>query len=165
MKIETSVLESALGRPHNSPEIQDLFSALGISEKDLEPDPLDEDGRRIFEDAETLGIQLEFEDEGISGNAPYHVIGEGPWILDQMFLLSSLDSGKEYSGEIPCGLNFKMSREQVRETLGAPTSETGVDDVDAWNMTSFRLVINYEISGGDIRYIGLQLFEDRQIIS
>ena len=160
MKIEASVLESALGRPHSGPEIQRLFSALGISEQDLEPDPMDEDWRRLFEDAETLGIQLEFEHECLRGDGPCGDPGEGPWILDQLFILSSLESDTEYSGEIPCGLSFEMSREQLREILGAPTSETGVDDTDAWTMDSFRLVVSYETSSWAVRYFGLQSFGD-----
>ncbi|QDI02512.1 hypothetical protein E4A48_01280 [Xanthomonas cerealis pv. cerealis] len=143
----------ALGKIHDSEQGARLFEALNLKEKDLRPDPLNEQGRRIYED-KTRGLQLEFEDEGQRREIPYHDIGEGPWVLDQVFLRSEKGGGNAYPGVLPYGIRFDMSKNELSDLLGPPTKSS--PRVDVWKKEQHKVFINYDMKSGAVKSLGMQ---------
>ncbi|KRB03394.1 hypothetical protein [Lysobacter sp. Root690] len=144
---------AALDKPHTSAEGARLLETLGLAEADLQPDPLDEVGGRVYED-KSRALQLEYQDEGRRREIAYHDIGEGPWVLVQVFLRSAVAGAEAYPGPLPYGLHFDMSKQQLAQLLGAPDSSDPY--VETWQKDGHRVLVNYEPKSGAIKSVGLQ---------
>lgn len=144
---------AALDQPHTSAEGARLLEAFGLSVADLQPDPLDTTGGRVYED-KSRGLQLEYQDEGKRREIAYHDIGEGPWVLVQVFLRSAVAGGEAYPGALPYDLRFDMNKQELAQLLGTPT--TSNPRVDAWQKDGHRVLVNYDPKSGAIKSVGLQ---------
>lgn len=147
-------LTAALDKNHTSPELGRVLHALGIAEADLEPHPWDNLGSRLVESQER-GFQLEFTDEGKHRKLPYHDVGEGPWVLVQVFLRSGVDGGGRYPGQLPYGITFDMTREMLAKALGAPTTSKPI--VETWQKGGHSVLVNFDRASGSIKSVGLQV--------
>jgi hypothetical protein len=147
-------LIAALDKNHTSPELVRVLKVLGIAEADLEPHPWDKLGGRLVESKER-GFQLEFTDEGKHRKLSYHDVGEGPWVLVQVFLRSGVDGGRRYSGQLPYGITFDMTREALAKTLGAPATSKPI--VETWQKDGHRVLVNFDRASGSIKSVGLQV--------
>ncbi|EJN01623.1 hypothetical protein [Phyllobacterium sp. YR531] len=148
----------ALDETHISSRGAHLFEVFNLKEKDLRPDPMSQQGRRIYED-KTRGFQLEYEDEGRRKKIVDHEIGKGPWVLDQFFLRSGISGGNPYPGVLPYGIKFEMNRTELGALLGPPVSSN--QRVEIWSRAPIRLLLNYEPKSGAIKSVGMQLLESK----
>ncbi|MCU1127290.1 hypothetical protein JAK51_13795 [Stenotrophomonas maltophilia] len=151
---------AALGRNSESQELEIVFSKIGIQVQNLDDYRLGVSGHRIWAD-DAAGLQLEFKDVGLLSEMPYHNIDDGPWALtDVIFWGWRKDTGTEYAGPLPCGLNFLMSRDQVRlevpADLGAPMVFGLSGNVDAWMLGKLELAVDYDGERG-VRCVSLGL--------
>ncbi|UKB85832.1 hypothetical protein LF887_09480 [Chryseobacterium sp. MEBOG06] len=149
---------SAIGRDSDSSELQLIFSKIGIKIKNLDDYRLDVKGQRLWSD-DSAGLQLEFKDIGILREIPYHDIDEGPWVLtDVIFWGWREKTNSCYTGALPYGLDFSMSRASVREKisreLGQPEILGFSDNIDMWVLGTMKIAIDYAGKKG-IRCISL----------
>lgn len=151
--IEPTVFFEALNKPHSSAEGLRLFQELGIAESDLEPNPLDNEGRRLYEDL-SRGMHLDYKDEGRLREIPYHDIGEGPWILVHYFFQSGVADTVRYSGALPYGISFDMSRADLTKLLGSPDSSNPM--VELWERSDHRIAVSFERKTSAIKTVGIQ---------
>ncbi|MFV7455487.1 hypothetical protein ACNPMX_11945 [Stenotrophomonas maltophilia] len=70
------------------------------------------------------------------------------------------DTGTQYEGPMPFGLNFLMSRDQIRSDasadLGAPMVFGLSGNVDAWMLGKLELAVDYDGERG-VRCVSLGL--------
>lgn len=151
-KLDPAVFVQAINTSHTSSKGARLFEHLGISERDLKPHPMDEEGGRLL--ADKRGFQLEFDDVGRHRDLPHHDIGEGPWVLVQFFFRSAIDGGTRYEGELPFGVKFDMDRKALAALFGSPTSSDAV--VEYWAKQGYDIVVNFDKKSGAIKSVGLQ---------
>ncbi|QDI02513.1 hypothetical protein E4A48_01285 [Xanthomonas cerealis pv. cerealis] len=130
-----------------------IREAFQIKEFDLRPIIEGVIGEKEFVN-KSLGIQLEFEDAGLREPSAYHDVGEGPWILTHAVFRAGLNGSPRYRGEIPYGVRFELSRQQIKEFLGEPSTSNIVADV--WDKGSHRLVVNYDVKSQEVKLVGLQ---------
>ncbi len=151
--IDPALFIAALDKAHTSSEGGRLLTAIGISEADLQENPMETVGHRMYED-EARGIQLDFVDEGKRRNTPIHDIGEGPWVLFQFYFMSGAAGGGRYAGALPYGITFDMTRADLAKLLGAPTSSNPM--VELWQKEDHRVSVNFDRKSGAIKAVGVQ---------
>ena len=147
-------------RDSESQELETIFSRVGIQLQNLDDYRLGVSGNRIWAD-DAAGLQLEFKDAGLLSEIPYHDIDDGPWILtDVIFWGWRKEAATWYEGPMPFGLNFLMSRDQIRSEvsadLGAPKVFGLSGNVDAWTLGKLELAVDYDGERG-IRCVSLGL--------
>lgn len=139
---------AAIGRDSESEELEVVFSRIGIQLQNLDDYRLGVSGHRIWAD-DAAGLQLEFKDAGLVSETVYHNIDDGPWMLtDVIFWGWRNDTGTQYEGPMPFGLNFLMSKDQIRSyvsaDLGAPMVFGLSGNVDAWMLGKLELAVDYD---------------------
>jgi len=146
----------ALGKHTENPEVMSLFDTLGISEANLKS-VADLNNRKSWADTD-FEIRLNFEDIGSLIDIPYHDIGEGPWVLTDVFFWSDVikETKQSYGGPLPYGINFSMNKNEVQKLFSEPRIIDN-ERVDAWMKGEHRLVVNYDIKSKKIRSISLGL--------
>lgn len=147
-------------RDSESQELETIFSRIGIQLQNLDDYRLGVSGHRTWAD-DAAGLQLEFKDAGLLSEIPYHDIDDGPWILtDVIFWGWRKEAATWYEGPMPFGLNFLMSRDQIRSEvsadLGAPKVFGLSGNVDAWTLGKLELAVDYDGERG-IRCVSLGL--------
>jgi len=155
--IETLI--SAIGKSSDSSYIKNLFTQIDIEEKDLQKYPMSLPGRRLWAN-DSLGLQLEFKDIGLLENIPYHDLDEGPWILTKLIFWGKRKNKPLYSGLLPYGLNFGMTREETRgflfnKGLGKSLTLGFSGEVDVWRLNNIELTAEYPESDDIIRCIAI----------
>ncbi|MBH1841724.1 hypothetical protein I5W21_18970 [Stenotrophomonas maltophilia] len=163
------VVIQAIGQDTSSAPLSRLLLDLEIGERDFRHYPLKLAGMRFWTDEENT-LQLEFKDVGLLVDIPYHDLDEGPWVLTSVALWGARVSKKNkvrkekpaYSGPLPCGLNFSMLREHVRERLAALNAgnavEMGFDgEVDVWCVSGLDLAVDFSGPDDSIRCISVGL--------
>lgn len=135
------IFAKAIGKPHTSREGQMLFDALGITEVDLEKHPMGLDDLRIWDDMD-MGLQLGFEDAGTREEINSDPNRQGPWLVTEVIFWNVPTSERPYAGAKPFGLQFSMTRQEVRERV---TAKMTFEDAsaDAWELEGLELVVNY----------------------
>lgn len=149
---------AAIGKTHDTAEVQNIFSHLDITEKDLGEYLKSLPERRLWVNMDD-GMQLDFEDIGVRRGIPYHDIGEGPWVLTGVIMWAAPESRKPYGGPMPLGIQFSMSREEVG--LKVPSEKLmSSARVDAWVMEGYELVVNYHEESQSIRCVSIRAQQD-----
>ncbi|HCF2456943.1 TPA: hypothetical protein NIA41_000499 [Pseudomonas aeruginosa] len=153
----------AIGQDSDSAPLQAVFSSLGIGVSCLEKYPMNLEGLRIWSNLDA-SLQLEFKDIGLIRDIPHHDIDEGPWVLtDVIFWGWQKETNSSYEGPLPCGLNFSMSRESVREIvsrdLGQPQVFGFSENVDMWMLGAIEMTVDFDGERG-IRCISLDMPEE-----
>lgn len=151
--IDPALFLAALDKAHTSTEGGRLLTALGISEANLQKNPMETVGHRMYED-EARGVLLDFVDEGKRCKTPIHDIGKGPWVLFQFYFMSGAAGGGRYTGALPYGITFDMTRAELAERLGPPTSSNPM--VELWQQEGHRVSVNFDRKSGAIKAVGVQ---------
>lgn len=146
-----------LGKTHDSAEGQAILSALGLEKSPLNNPYGTEIGCRTITSLDS-GVNIGLEDIGVIEDIPYHDVGEGPWVITEIWLRSGITHGGAYQGSLPHSISFEMRQDDVRELLGAPDI-SGVADV--WKMGLYRLAVNYNPATRKITSVGLQMSRDK----
>ncbi|EST16494.1 hypothetical protein EDP1_2637 [Pseudomonas putida S610] len=161
--IETLI--SSIGKSTDSPHLINLFSRLNAVKKDLKKYPMQLPGRRLWAD-DFLGLQLEFKDIGLLENVPYHDLDEGPFILTKLVFWGNRKKKPLYSGPLPYGLDFDMTREDIRKSLldkglGEASTLGFSGEVDVWSLDNLELTAEYPEGDDIIRCIAIGLIISR----
>jgi hypothetical protein len=110
-------LKAAIGKPMQSAEVQSLINKLGP-------------GTRKKDD---LGIYYRYKTSGV-------ILVENESRLAEIYLEPKGRGMSQYEGEIPFGVRFGQSREEIRALLGEPTKAvaTIADEFDQ-GLWTFRV--------------------------
>ena len=99
-----------LGKPASSAELRAYVGSLGVS-----PSISHFDGERTYYEFDSIGLELVFDEDKLSGA---HYLGP-----------ETESPKKPYGGTLPAGLKFTDSKDDVLKKLGAPfESKAGIDD-------------------------------------
>lgn len=149
---------AALGKEHVHKMVRGLLDLLGVKEEGLiNPFGTETGHRNVVR--KDLGVQLDFEDIGLSVDIPYHDIGDGPWLLKQVvFWSGKRNEWHPYSGGLPYGVRFDMTREDLLSLLSLPQSGHQINGVrvsDRWSFEhavwgQIELLANYDLKTGAI---------------
>lgn len=74
--------------------------------------------------------------------------------VNAVFMYShGYDRFHQYSGPIPHGISFAMTRDQVRQTMKTPPSfsDRGGEIYDTWDLPEHRFIVKYEKTGNIAR--------------
>lgn len=156
---DLDVVIQAVGQDTSSASLSRLLLELEIDEADVSRNPLKLTGRRLWTDEEGT-LQLNFKDIGLLKDIPYHDLDEGPWVLTTAVFWASGKNKCAYSGPLPHGLNFSMSRQHVRERLAAlnagnPTVTGLSGNVDIWRIRGLEFNVNFSGPGDSIRCVSV----------
>ena len=147
---------TAIGKHTENLDVITFLSTIGISESDFN---IIEDlkDRKEWADSDCK-LQLDLKDVGSLTNIPYHDVGEGPWVLTDITFWSIVNSTtkQSYSGTLPYGLNFAMSKKEVQALISEPRVKDS-ERVDSWEINNHKLVVNYDPKNQKIRCIGLSI--------
>ena len=152
--IDPALFIAALDKAHTSTEGGRLLRALGISEADFRKNPMEKVFHRMYED-EARGVQLDFVDEGRRRRTPIHDVGKGPWVLFQFYFMAGAAGSARYTGALPYGITFDMTRADLAKLLGAPTSSNPM--VELWQKEGHRVSVNFDRKSGAIKAVGAQV--------
>jgi len=155
--IETLI--SAIGKNSDSSYLKKLFTQINIEEKDLRKYPMSLPGRRLWAN-DSLGLQLDFKDIGLLKSIPYHDLDEGPWVLTKLIFWGHRKKKPLYSGPLPYGLNFRLTRKKTRallfnKGLGKALTLGFSGEVDAWSLNNLELTAEYLEDDDIIRCIAI----------
>jgi len=143
-----------LGRTSSDPAVVALLGTLGIAQP-IKPPKRDQEYRGV--EAKAFGIGLNFsraEDLDLPG---VQDLPEGTLVVSTVFLFAErVQKHRQYQGVLPHGLEFGMSRDQVRALLGEPHWTSPMLPVDRWHYDSYRFVVHFADSGV-IAYVTLDL--------
>ncbi|WP_313441729.1 hypothetical protein [Stenotrophomonas sp.] len=153
------VVIQAVGQDTSSARLSRLLLELEIGEVDFRRYPFNLAGRRIWTDSEGA-LQLEFKDVGLLKDIPYHDLDDGPWVLTNVVFWASEKNKRAYSGPLPHGLNFSMSRHHVRERFsvlnaGTPVEAGISDNVEIWSIGGLDFKVNFLGPGDSIRCVSV----------
>ncbi len=138
MDMETWI--KLLGKSQDDPAVKAALTAAGVKKIPK----LDKDGFRVFLDLKGHGLWLEMTDEAFLKKLKDQDIGEGPLIL---FCVEAILEHRKirdlYKGHLPYKLVAGMSQDDLRKTLGPPTSI--IDDIpaDIWMRDGLEVNVNY----------------------
>lgn len=155
----------AIGQDTSSVFLSRLLQELEIDEADVSHNPLKLTGRRIWTGEEGT-LQLNFEDIGMLADIPYHDVDDGPWVLTTAVFWASGKNKHAYSGPLPHGLDFSMSRHHVRErfsalSAGNPTVAGVSGNVDTWGIGGLEFKVNFCGPGDSLRCVSVGIPVDR----
>lgn len=162
---DVDVVIQAVGQDTSSAFLSRLLQALEIDEADVSRNPLKLTGRRIWTDEEGT-LQLNFEDIGMLADIPYHDVDDGPWVLTTAVFWASGKNKHAYSGPLPHGLDFSMTRHSVRERFavlnaGNPFVAGILGNVDIWGIGGLEFKANFSGPGDSLRCVSVGLPVDR----
>lgn len=153
------IFAKAIGKTHISREGQALFDALGITEADFQKHPKGVAELRIWGEMK-LGIQLALEDVSAKENIADAAIGKGPWLVAEVIFRYIPSSGQPYAGVKPFGIQFDMTRQEIRQRVAARIIFEDTS-ADVWDLGDLELVVNYVEGTQAIQCISYSLPQKR----
>lgn len=156
---DIDVVIQAVGQDTSSASLSRLLQELEVDGAEFGRNPLKLTGRRLWTDEESL-LQLEFKDIGLLADIPYHDLENGPWILTKAVFWGCGKNNRAYSGPLPHGLNFSMSRKHVRDRFADLNAGDAMviglsGNVDMWSISGLECGVNFAGPNGSIRCISL----------
>jgi hypothetical protein len=139
---EIEILKSLLGRPIQEPElVGQLMLATGMP-------ILDEDVFTAYVERQPSGYCLTFTDEAIFLRKDQQRIGQGPLYFTGIFFYADGKNGYTgYQGELPEGVTFLDSRDEILRRLGPSSFQRARDDQtilsDRWVRSDYSLSVTY----------------------
>lgn len=143
----------ALGRSNVDPKVVSLLDRLGLAHQKIELRRGDFDTAL---DAPEHGIDLVFSDPQsyvLTHNSP-----EGSLILSCVFFFSEgRENHRQYPLDLPAGLTFSASREEVRKLFGTPEFSSPILPVDRWTWNGLKLAVTFVESQSSIARVSCSL--------
>jgi hypothetical protein len=147
------MLIAALGRTHNESTVRNLLEQLGLENAKIKLKRGDFD---VGVESEAFGVALNFSDPETYGMQ--ELVRDGALVLSTVFLYSEgVEDHRQFQGDLPAGLEFSMSREEVNRKLGRPEWTSPALPVDRWPIDGRRLVVRYHADERSIRHISCAL--------
>jgi len=136
--VDGSTLVSLMGLQFDSPEIANALAQLRFAGK-LARDKGDPEAYATCADA---GVELLFHDQAYVEGKKKRSYGEGPFILTSVFFFDGSDGEHaRYAGELPGGIRFAMSLEDVTALLGAPEWRNEAVNRYRWPLGKLKLIL------------------------
>ncbi|QDI02514.1 hypothetical protein E4A48_01290 [Xanthomonas cerealis pv. cerealis] len=153
---EPQHLVDTIGKDTDDARVQAIFGKFGITLDQLRPLSKKLKGQLRWSDFDH-GIHMGFNDVGLLKKIPYHDVDEGPWVLVDVAFWAKGESKVDYAGPLPFGLNFAMSRNEVKRHLSTNSLPdcTSYGDVDVWICNGVELAADFGGENGRIRCFGL----------
>jgi hypothetical protein len=129
-----------LGKSQDDPQVQAALAAAGVKKIPK----LDRDGFRVIFELKGHYLWLEMTDEAFQKRLEDQDVGEGPLILTSVeAVLSHRKAKSGYLGSLPLGLAPGMTRDDVRQVLGKPSTVFDNSPADIWLRDSLKLKVTY----------------------
>jgi hypothetical protein len=143
---------SLLGKFSDSDEIKEWLKTIGAPQPKL---PKGE--RTAHAEAKQAGIDAIFRDEASATGNGALAIGEGGLVLTNITFFAIEKGYDRYHGELPFGVNFEMSRDQVRALLGNPEFSKDRLRLDRWRLEDKWVFAKYAPDFGSIESYAVQI--------
>ena len=142
-----------LGRSHVDPKVVSLLDRLGLARQKIKLKRGDFD---IAFDAPEHGIDVVFSDP--QSYVLAQDVPEGALIFTCVFFFSEgRENHLQYPLELPAGLTFGASREDVRKLFGAPEFSSPILPVDRWTWNGLKLAVTFVESHSSIARVSCSL--------
>jgi hypothetical protein len=149
----TETVDKLLGKPVDSPEVKVFLVNLDATEN-LEIDP---DDGTAYISREELGFSLLFKEAGWIKNPSYASLPKNTLVFVSCFYYAEGHEGyRQFSGELPRGLSFSDSRDDVHKKLGPPSwqrERNGRVISEKWVFGDRSLHVTYSRNTGKIAVI------------
>jgi len=130
MTVSLDALVGALGKRADDPAVEALLGELGLAERA----PNVKDGVSTSLEAPKHGVALFFRSarhlrktEAFKNLPPETAV-----VSEVVFRVRGFGGGPGYSGKLPHDLDFSLTRTEVRERLGPPTTSGMMGLTDRW---------------------------------
>ncbi len=142
---------SLLGRPSDSPEIQDLLRQAGVKDPKLKKGEV-----RDWLDLNDMGLALVFTDEAFLTGEKELAIGEGALILTSITFHSGGDPAfSAFAGNLPLGVKFTQSQSDLAAKLGVPERSNPRRRQDRWMIEKVAFYAKYSEKLDRIQVFGI----------
>src|SRR5262245_48927600 len=137
---QLNVTPSLMGKPSDSPEVQDLLRQAGAKDPKLKKGDV-----RALLDLNTLGLALEFVDEAFFTQQEHLAIGEGALLLSGVAIYSAgyHPAFSAYPGLLPLGVQFGMSQSDLHAKLGKPEWANPSTQAERWQIDGVLYIVQY----------------------
>lgn len=141
---QITVAASILGKPSDSPEVQDLLRQGGGKAPKLKKGDFD-----AYSEMKSVGIQLAFADEAYLTKNPNLARGEGALLLWSVKFCSADYPGyTAFDGVLPLGVQFAHGKAQMGARLGAPEWSNPNLGKERWLVDGIQYAARY-VDGAD----------------
>lgn len=149
---------SLLGSRSGDPRVEALFEQLEVADRPtLAPGEFD-----AYVEAMRKGVSLVFEDEAYLKDEDTP-LGRSPLVLVGAFFYSEGHEGfSEFEGDLPGGVTFSDSRDEVLGKLGQPEwkkEKKGVVIRERWPLDEHKLLVEYAPESGSVSLVTCELAE------
>ncbi len=138
---------NCLGKPVNDLETARILNSIGV--ENLESIQVQDGKYSEYFISKPEGFSLIFTDEAMFLGKAKQIIGVSPLYFAVIFLYAGGKDGySSFPGELPAGIRFDLTREDLINLLGEPSwqrqNSTGGAGVDRWDEKSrYRIHITY----------------------
>lgn len=135
-----------LGHAIDEPDIKSALESFGI---DIGVEiKLPEDEYTAYLERKADGYCFVFTDEAMFLNISDQRVGEGPLFFSGVFFYAEGKDGySRYKGDLPVGLDFSFTRNEILNGLGQPTAQRMRDDGsiigDRWELPNYFVSVTY----------------------
>lgn len=150
---QISVPASLLGKPSDSPEVQDLLRQGGGK-----PPKLKKGDREAYSVMKNVGLQLVFADEAYLTQNPMLARGEGALLLCcVIFCSADYPDYAPYQGVLPLGVQFSHTKAQMGARLGAPEWSNPSLGRERWLVDGVQYAVSYCDDADRILELSMQI--------
>ncbi len=149
--MNTQKVLECLGKPLSDLQTLETLKTIGVDSPESMQVPEGEYSEYFI--SKPSGFSLIFSDEAMFLGKPHQQVGDGPLYFSGVFFYAGGKDGySSYTGELPLGITFNSSREQLIKLLGGPSWERqnsrGGAGADRWDdKAKYRIHITYNGEG------------------
>lgn len=162
IKIEN--LLANLGKPSASPEVEAFFNENKIKRRPfLDDEDLANGVYNQWLLIKKLGLELEFKSQAVFESYDEDKVQQTPLLLTSYIFYSNMEGIKDYSSELPLGLNFTDTAEIARDKVSKFSAVLKSYIRDVWTFDSYQLIVSYNEQQTAINDVTYMLTSDFNI--
>jgi hypothetical protein len=134
-------LSDLFGVRADSQQMQSVFAHFNTLRR---PELAESDTYHDWVLVRRAGVELGFTEENYHKGESSTLWGNGELLFTQVYFYAGFDDVAQYSGELPFGVRWSDSREEVRARLSELAHTLHSSDVsDAWDVPGYRMTVHY----------------------
>ena len=134
-------LTEIFGVPADSQPMQSVFTHFNTLRR---PELADRDTHHDWVLVRRAGVELGFTEENYHRGEPPTLWGNGDLLFTQVYFYAGFEDVAPYNGELPFGVRWNDTREQVRARLSELAHTLHSSDVsDTWDVPGYRMTVHY----------------------